>query len=240
MYLEVYVGFKLDTVGNYTVLYSFTGGADGGTPEAGVIRDSAGNLYGTTQYGGQAGWGAVYKLDTAGNETVLYSFTGGADGGYPVAGVVRDSTGNLHGTTENGGIVNGVRPFGNGMVYKVDTSGQETVLYSFTGGADGNQPNAGVIRDSAGNLYGTADGGSSGWGVLYMVDTAGNYNLLYNFTGGADGGWPLAGVIRDSAGNLYGTAYTGGKYGGGVAYAIDCCAAPSAGTPRQEPPTLTN
>ena len=99
------------------MLYSFTGGADGGSPYAGVIRDAAGNLYGTTLYGGSyAGCGVVFKVDTAGHETVLYSFTGGADGANPYAGVIRDSAGNLIGTTRGGGVAPGL-----GVVYLVDT-----------------------------------------------------------------------------------------------------------------------
>jgi uncharacterized repeat protein (TIGR03803 family) len=158
------VVFKLDTAGNETVLYSFAGGADGGLPYSGVIRDSAGNLYGTAQFGGTAYAGVVYKLDTAGQESVLYSFTGGADGGQPYAGVIRDSAGNLYGTTIGGGAA------GAGVVYELDTVGQETVLYSFTGGADGGQPYAGVIRDSAGNLYGTTNsGGKESSGVVFKL-----------------------------------------------------------------------
>src|SRR5208282_3849903 len=97
--------------------------------------------------------GVVFKVDPSGNETVLYTFTGGADGGYPLAGVIRDSAGNLYGTTNGGGAS------GAGVVFKVDTSGNETVLYTFTGGSDGGSPWGGVIRDSKGNLYGTADVG---------------------------------------------------------------------------------
>src|ERR1039458_6513736 len=144
------VVYKVDTTGHETVLYSFTGGADGGQPAAGVILDSAGNLYGTATYS-SAGTGVVYKLDTTGHETVLFTFTGtlsGGDGKVPWAGVIRDSAGNLYGTTVFSGTA------GQGVVYKLDTTGHETVLYSFTGGADGGNPSAGVIRDSAGNLYG--------------------------------------------------------------------------------------
>ncbi len=100
---NVGVVYKLDSAGNYTVLYNFTGGVDGVQPRAGVIRDSAGNLYGTTYYGGTANAGVVYKLDSAGNYTVLYNFTGGADGGNPQGGVVLGPTGNLIGTTLYGG-----------------------------------------------------------------------------------------------------------------------------------------
>ena len=105
------VVFKVNTASQETVLYSFTGGADGWAPNAGVISDSAGNLYGTTVNGGTAGRGVVYKLDTAGQETVLYSFRGGADGAFPFAGVIRDSAGNLYGTT----YVGGTRGLGRGV-----------------------------------------------------------------------------------------------------------------------------
>jgi uncharacterized repeat protein (TIGR03803 family) len=155
--------YKLDATGGYTVLYNFTGGADGSQPGAGVIRDSAGDLYGTTTRGGSAGWGVVYKLDATGHETVLHSFTGGADGGNPTAGVIRDSAANLYGTTGGGGSA------GQGVVYKLDTTGHETVLHSFTG-ADGAGPSAGVIRDSAGRLYGATEyGGTNGFGVVFRI-----------------------------------------------------------------------
>jgi uncharacterized repeat protein (TIGR03803 family) len=210
------VVFKLDASGNETVLYAFTGGADGSRPVASVIRDSAGNIYGTTQTGGTAGAGVVFKVNAAGEETVLYSFTGGSDGGFPYGGVVQDSSGNLYGTTNGGGTA------GFGVVFKLDTAGNETVLYSFAGGADGGLPYSGVIRDSAGNLYGTAQfGGTAYAGVVYKLDTAGQESVLYSFTGGADGGQPYAGVIRDSAGNLYGTTIGGGAAGAGVVYELD-------------------
>ena len=211
------VVYKIDTTGHETVLYSFTGGADGGHPLAGVIRDSAGNLYGTTETAGASdpGYGVVYKIDATGQETVLYSFIGGADGAYPVAGVIRDSAGNLYGTTESGGAADF------GVVYKIDTTGHETVLYSFTGGADGGIPVAGVIRDSAGNLYGTTQsGGTSSAGVVYRIDTTGHETVLYSFTGGEDGGNPLSGVVVDPTGNLYGTTYSGGTHNEGVVFKL--------------------
>jgi uncharacterized repeat protein (TIGR03803 family) len=153
--------FKVNPSGVQTVLHSFQGGTDGGTPKAGVIRDSAGNLYGTTFSGGAtgatggiggAGCGVVFKVSATGRETVLHTFAGGTDGCNPFAGVVRDSAGNLYGTTSYGGASVGT---GAGVVFKVTATGQETVLYSFTGGADGAYPVGGVIFDSAGNLYGT-------------------------------------------------------------------------------------
>ena len=102
------------------MLHSFSGGTDGGYPIAGLIRESAGNLYGTTQSAGISAAGVVFKLDTTGTETVLYSFTGGADGAYPVAGLIRDSAGNLYGTASDGGASR------QGVVFKVDTTGTET------------------------------------------------------------------------------------------------------------------
>ena len=209
------VVYKLDSSGQKTVLYSFTGGTDGAYPVAGVIRDSAGNLYGTTKSGGISDYGVVYKIDTTGQETVLYSFTGGADGGKPYGGLFRDSVGNLYGTTEYGGISD------YGVVYKIDTTGQETVLYSFTGGADGGEPIAGVIRDSAGNLYGTTEyGGTANVGVVYKSIPPARRRCCTLLPVRA-ASYPVAGVIRDSAGNLYGTAATGGTLGYGVVYKID-------------------
>src|SRR2546421_545381 len=122
----------------FTVLYSFTGSTDGALPIAGLVRDKAGNLYGTTNGGGTSGAGTVFKLDTTGTETVLHSFTGSTDGSFPVAGLVRDKAGNLYGTTELGGTS------GAGTVFKLDTTGTETVLHSFTG-PDGAVPFAGLV-----------------------------------------------------------------------------------------------
>jgi uncharacterized repeat protein (TIGR03803 family) len=219
--------YKLDTAGKFSVLYRFTGGADGGGADAGVVLDSAGNLYGTTAAGGTAGDGVVYMLDASDRyrETVLYSFTGGADGNQPLSGVVRDAAGNLYGTTFAGGTSGAGGGSGAGVVYKLDTSGQETVLYSFTGGSDGCSPAADVILDSAGTLYGTTNGGgtavgSAGSGVVFELDTARQETVLHTFTGGADGAYPEAGVIPDHAGSLYGTTYSGGAGGVGSVYKV--------------------
>jgi uncharacterized repeat protein (TIGR03803 family) len=209
------VVYKVDAAGHGTVLHNFTGGADGGQPFGGVIRDAVGNLYGTTDYGGATGYGAVFKLDAAGRETVLYSFTGGNDGAAPMSGLILDLEGNLYGTTLFGGL-------GTGTVYKVDRTGHETVLYSFAGGNDGATPYAGVVRDPAGNIYGVTWGGGS-WnsGTVYKVDTAGHETVLYNFTGRTDGANPRTSAIRDLAGNLYGTTVAGGTGQAGVIYKVD-------------------
>lgn len=212
------VVYRLDASGE-TVLYNFTGGADGKWPYAGVIRDWAGNLYGTTQEGGAANSGVVYVVSPTGEERVLYSFTGQADGGFPIAGVVRDGAGNLYGATYSGGAEE------SGIVFKLDPTGRETVLYSFSGGADGRLPYGGLVRDADGNLYGTTSaGGAAGYGTVYKVDTEGHETVLHSF-GFADGSSPQASLIRDAEGNLYGTTYQGGsgcgKTGCGVVFKLD-------------------
>jgi uncharacterized repeat protein (TIGR03803 family) len=201
-----------------SVLYSFAGAPDGINPNAALIRDKAGNLYGTTLNGGASGLGTVFKLDTSGNETLLHSFTGSnGDGALPSGGLTMDKAGNLYGTTSYGGA--GACGFfglsGCGTVFKLDTSGSETVLYSFTGsGGDGAVPSGGLILDKAGNLYGTTFGGgagtcSLGCGTVFKLDTSGNETVLHSFTGG-DGAGPVAGLIMDKAGNLYGVTAAGG------------------------------
>ncbi|PYX58184.1 MAG: hypothetical protein DMG76_09955 [Acidobacteria bacterium] len=165
--------FKLDTSGNETMLYSFTNVPDGAYPSAGLIMDKAGNLYGTTTGGGAgncvllgvSGCGAVFKLDTTGNETVLYRFTNVPDGTLPYAGLIMDKAGNLYGTTEFGGDGSCDFGVGCGTVFRLDTTGNEIVLYSFMGPPDGAIPLAGLIMDKAGNLYGTTYGGvmPTGW-----------------------------------------------------------------------------
>jgi uncharacterized repeat protein (TIGR03803 family) len=213
--------FKLNSTGKETVLHRFTGGADGGEPVAGLIRDSGGNLYGTTGGGGSFGWGTVFKLDTAGKETVLYSFTDGADGATPYGSVIRDAAGNLYGTASMGGAIEACAG-GCGTVFKLDTSGKLTVLYTFTGD-DGRSPYAGVIRDPAGNLYGTTRSGGNGGtfspGTVFKLDATGKETVLHNFVGGTDGADPVAGLIRDAAGNLYGTTPDGGA-GAGIVFKI--------------------
>jgi uncharacterized repeat protein (TIGR03803 family) len=122
-----------------TVLYSFTKAIDGFVPAGGVIRDSAGNLYGATVSGGAFTWGAVYELNSSGQESVLYSLMAGTDGSVPTAGLVRDSAGNLFGTTAFGGGTTACSS-GCGTVFKVDSTGDETVLYRFAGAPDGAYP----------------------------------------------------------------------------------------------------
>ncbi len=207
--------YKITPSGVETVLYSFTGGADGSNPySVNLVIDNAGNLYGTTLDGGDlncggqgVGCGVVFKIDPAGNETVLYAFTGSVDGGGPLAGLVRDSQGNLYGTASSGGLDSC------GVVFKVDPTGNETVLYNFIHGEV--QPAlqaSSLLLDPAGNLYGTTlYGGSLQDGTVFEVSSQGVYTQIHSFDI-SDGLYPETGLIRDNAGNLYGTTSQGGNY----------------------------
>jgi uncharacterized repeat protein (TIGR03803 family) len=203
----------------YRVLYNFTGGADGANPKRGLIADPTRKLLvGTTESGG-AYLGVVFELSLTGQETVLYSFRDGAADGYFPSGLIRDASGNFYGTTAEGGNLDDCGGAGCGVVFRLSPDGQETVLYSFSSGSDGFWPVAGLIRDAAGNLYGTttaggpycADDPDYGCGVVFKVSATGEETVLYSFTGGTDGSMPTAGVIRTAAGNLYGTTANGGN-----------------------------
>ncbi len=211
--------FEIPTSGGETVLYSFKGvsAGDGANPHAGVTLDTKGNVYGTTWSGPQ-----VFKLDMAGNETVI-SMPIGAD----PSGVLLDSQGNLYGTTQTGGA-NGNQ---DGTVFKLDQSGDETILHTFrTGRTDGTIPRGGVVFDSEGNLYGvTTTGGSvqpngtDGDGTVFklVAADADGEDQLASFTGTPTGAKPYAGVVLDSHGNIYGTTYDGGTYGFGTVFKLD-------------------
>jgi len=195
----------------FKVLYAFPGGTNGSTPAGKLILDASGNLYGTTEYtrAQYTGYGTVFKLDSTGKETVLYVFTGGADGAWPYGGLVQDAAGNLYGSTTQGG--NPSCGDGCGVVFKLDTSGKETVLYQFSGGSDGANPNGDLVRDKAGNLYGTAYWAPyGGAGAVFKVDEKGNETVLHEFAGLPDGATPLSGLFRDGKGNLFGTTIGGG------------------------------
>jgi uncharacterized repeat protein (TIGR03803 family) len=201
----------------FTTLYNFTGSPDGAYPYAFLIRDKAGNLYGTTEAGGASGAGTVFKVDKSGKETVLYSFTGGLDGSNPFVGLVRDAVGNLYGVTAYGGTS------GVGTVFRLSKSGKETVLYSFAGGTDGCYPFGGLLRDKAGNFYGTTeDCGASGVGTVFKLSKAGKETVLHSFAGGTtDGEFPsFSTLLMDAVGTLYGVAEQGGLGNQGVVYKL--------------------
>ena len=209
---------------------------DGNIPYASLIMDASGNLYSTAMEGGADGFGTVYRLSPNGiggwDETTLYSFTGGADGASPHAPLILDSTGNLYGTTVQGGLTakacNSTAPAkGCGVVFKLTPTTQdswtETVLYSFTG-TDGGNPYSGLTSDGAGNFYGTGlIGGSANQGVVYELSPTGaswKQTVLHSFAGKSDGNAPYAGVAFDSHGNLLGTTYGGGSAGLGIVYRL--------------------
>lgn len=210
---------------NLTVLYNFTGTAM--NPQAGGILDSAGNVYGTSDGGGDAGVGTVFKVSSTGVMTVIYSFKGflKGDGAHPNAGLVMDALGNLYGTTANGGANQCLYAAfdGCGTVFKIDPGGHETVLHSFTSvsiygaNSDGANPSAGLTMDTAGNLYGTTfAGGSNSGGTVFKMDTSGNETVLYAFgASSSDGAEPAGGLLVDSAGNLYGTTQVTSPMSGG-------------------------
>jgi uncharacterized repeat protein (TIGR03803 family) len=149
-----------------SVLYTFRGGLDGGSPNGGLMLD-AGDLYGTSYYGGTFGYGTVFKVSMAGKETVLHNFNG-ADGANPFAGLIRDARGNIYGTTYGDQV-----PYG--TVFELSPTGQETLLYTFCSEldcVDGARPAGSIIRDAKGNLYGTTRyGGMSGDGIVFKLTT---------------------------------------------------------------------
>jgi len=210
--------FAFSSSGTLTTLYNFAGGSDGAYPFAGLVLDSKGNLYGTTEAGGSSSVGTVYKVNIKSKkETVLYSFAGGSDGEYPLYGyLLMDKAGNLYGITEVGGT------YGYGTVFKVTAKGKETVLHSFGGTGDGKYGfEQSLAMDTKNNLYGTTEeGGTSGAGVVFELNIKSQKEtILYNFTGGSDGDSPSFGLVRDSKGNLFGTTQDGGT-GYGVVFVV--------------------
>jgi uncharacterized repeat protein (TIGR03803 family) len=215
--------FKLSTDGTETILHNFGNSNDGQTPLGNLIFDAVGNLYGTTSAGGVYGHGTAFELSPNGTETVLYSFGNGGDGQNPAAGLVFDHSGNLYGTTVNGGS------FGGGTAFELSPSNgrccRESPVYSFGNGDDGRNPEAGLVFDSAGNLYGTtANGGPNSGGTIFELSPSNGRccreSPVYIFGGSGDGKNPYAGVVLDDAGNLYGTTVNGGANGSGTAFEV--------------------
>jgi uncharacterized repeat protein (TIGR03803 family) len=201
-------------------LHSFDGGNDGAMPYAGLIRDEAGNLYGTTVSGGSSGYGTIFELTPKGEETVLYSFAGyPGDGTFPYAGLVAGKNGNLYGTTWQGGRnCEG----GCGTIYRLKQNSTEKVIYSFAGEPDGANPSYGTIIEKNGDLYGTTEsGGNAGFGTIFKASKAGAESLLYSFCQletCADGAQPSANLVADNRGNFYGTTLSGGAANWGTVF----------------------
>ncbi len=226
--LAATVGIATAGAERLSILYSFCQQkkcADGALPDAALVADTAGNLYGTTEDGGSTncfdGCGTVFRLGSDGTETVLHTFCSKdascPDGELPVSPLIFDNSGNLYGTTAIGGAN------GKGTVFKLAPDGTETVLYSFcnrSGCTDGAGPSGGVIMDRGGNLYGTTGGGGtaascgqSGCGTVFRLAPDGKEKVLYSFcsqNSSTDGFYPNGGLVRDRDGNLYGTTKNGG------------------------------
>ena len=211
------------------VLYSFAGDEDGEYTDTDIAIDAAGNLYGTSVLGGDFGGGTVWQLSPVGSDwvhTVLYSFTGGADGGEPYKGVTLDAAGNLYGTAVTGG--SGSCEGGCGVTYKLTKSGAtwtQSVIHAFTGGEDGSGPGARVAVDGRGKVYGmTPTGGANGLGTIYALRPRPNgdwaLRVIHTFTGGSDGSSGSAGKLLLRGGRIYGAATTGGANGSGAVFEL--------------------
>ncbi len=213
--------------GTETVLYSFTGGNDGGNAASGLALDRQGNLYGTTVIGGSFACGTTFELTPQASppwhETVLYNFDCAAAGKNPHGGVTLDSQGNLDGTTVAGGT--GLcAGDGCGVAFQLNST-VETVLHDFTGNNDGFGPGGGVVLDPAGNMYGTTpDGGAHSEGTVYTLSRSGGQwheDVLHAFTGGNDGGVGSLGLLLlDKTGSLYGVTEVGGAHGAGTVFKL--------------------
>jgi uncharacterized repeat protein (TIGR03803 family) len=206
-------------VQTYTVLHAFAAGTDGAVPNS-IIRDADGNIYGATKFGGildcgEDSCGTVFKIDSAGNETILYRFQGGDNGYGPYAGLARDAKGNLYGTTQGNGFVGGAS-----VIFKVDPQGQETVLFVAGETAKACCLDSPVAVDAEGNLYGMSPFGGSpncglvennlGCGTLFKISPSGKFKVLHVFKG-TDGIQPEGGLVLDAKGNIYGSAAYGGN-----------------------------
>lgn len=230
---------------NYSILHGFTGDANGGSPFKSLVRDAAGNLYGTTIDGGDnaacsggqyfnVGCGVVFELSKNSSglwkETVLYTFKGGTDGANPFSDLWLDAAGNLYGTTQFGGSLNGCSNDGCGVAYRLSrtsTGWHEAVLYAFPGQFGRVQYPEDLVQDSSGNLYGTTINGGNpacGCGTVFRLSPSSSgpwtETVLYEFAGGTDGSNPGFGLTLDAAGNLYGVTELGGANGFGSVFEL--------------------
>jgi uncharacterized repeat protein (TIGR03803 family) len=220
------------------IIYTFTGGANGAHPYSELLLDKAGNLFGTTSSGGGIGvcnglpgCGTVFELSPSSSgwtEKTIYTFTGSADGGFPLGGVVMDKSGNLYGTAQGAG---GASYCGTVIELTPSAEGEwtETTLYSFNGyneGGDGCSPRATLTLDANGNIYGTTgSGGPFNDGTVFELlppsapGGAWTETVLLSFDG-TDGDTPTGSVVFDNAGNLYGTTDSGGSFNWGSVFKL--------------------
>jgi len=211
--------FQLTTNGVFSKFYSFTGGNDGYGPNGNLIKAADGNLYGTASGGGAYGHGTVFRFATNNNVvTTLYSFAGDYDGASPNGGLVQTADGNLYGTTSAGG------GYGYGTVFRVARLTNQpycSLVYTFTGGHDGANPNGNLAQAVDGTLYGTtSQGGDYNYGTVFQLTTNGALSVFHTFNYYPDGARPQAGFLRGSDGNLYGTTLFGGNLGGGLVFRL--------------------
>jgi uncharacterized repeat protein (TIGR03803 family) len=216
------VVFKVTGDGDETILYTFSGTTDGAYPGAAqLFIDKKRNLFGTTSNGGAYTHGTIFEVTQKGKETVLYSFGGySGDSQSPSAGVVMDSDGSLYGTTSGGGDQ------GVGTVFKFTSLGQESVVYSFAGGADGAYPNSNVVIDKTGNLYGVTGGGGNGGGcscgtVFKIAAESGSESVLHIFSNVGVDGWEPDSLTIDRKDDLYGTTFYGGTSNAGSVFKVN-------------------
>ena len=216
--------FKIAPNGQFTTLHSFGGTkSDGVIPEGGLVMDGAGNLYGTTSYGGgKNSQGTVFKLGLDGTETILYSFSLLVDdGASPDSGVTLDESGTLYGVTYEGGRQTHHKP-AVGTIFQITKAGVETILHSFDS-TDGAIPYGRLFRDKDGTLYGTTlQGGSDNVGTVFKYTVDGKFRVLHNFAARstADGASPGGGLVLGRGGELYGTTFMGGSANKGTVYRI--------------------
>jgi uncharacterized repeat protein (TIGR03803 family) len=208
--------FRVWTDGTFAVVYAFTGADDGGSPYAGLVQGSDGNFYGTTYAGGSSGAGTIFQLTPTGVLTVRYSFTGGADGAYPYAGVVMATDASLFGVASQGAAN------GQGSIFRLELNGTFAVIHSFaTDASDGAYPLGGLTQAADGSYFGTTVfGGAANVGTIFQFSPDGAYSVLYEFTGGDDGGYPYASMMPAADGAYYGTTSSAGSQGGGTAFRL--------------------
>ena len=209
--------WEITSTGGYLDVHDFGSGTDGRLPRGNVVLDSSGTLYGTASKGGQyaSSGGNLWKLTSGGVYTALHDFGSGTDGQNPYASVCFDSSGNLYGTTDNGGVNSA------GTVWKYSSTGVYTDVHDFGVGLDGQNPTGSITADSNGNLFGTAgNGGATGNGMVWEMSSTGTFSDLYDFQNGTDSQSPSGNVSFDSFGNMYGTATYGGAYGSGTVWEL--------------------
>ncbi len=204
--------YRISPNGSLTTLHSFRGNPDGGNPEGTLVQGSDGNFYGMTLNGGEIGQGSVFRISPSGNLTTLWSFTLGADGGSPWAGLVQGSDGDFYGTTSIGGA-----HVSFGTVFRITRSGSLTTLYSFAAGA---QPRAGLVQGKDGYFYGTTATGGRYGGTVFRISSTGSLTILWSADHPGDGGITTGDLVQGNDGNFYGTTSSGGAHNAGTVFKL--------------------